>query len=110
MTTRSLPVLSTVLVCLLSFSTFGCQKGDDPAEDNLMSNVEMPFKIKDHKLRSDIKWELSIPSDTPITAEDMLKLTELDAEVSPPGFLDVLFDSPPKKPFPLWLDLNTQRT
>ena len=75
---RSIPLISIVLICVLSFSMFGCNY---LVEDNLIPDVE---------LRSEIEWELNIPNDTPITAEDMLKLTELDAEYSY-GALDSLF-------------------
>ena len=80
--TRSIPLIGIVLVCVLSFSMFGCEERDDSVEDSL---------IPDDELRSEIRASLSMDFDTTITAEDMLKLTELDADAE--GGFQALVDS-----------------
>ena len=69
--TRSIQLISILLVGILPFSMFGCGEGDD--------RVSIP----DDELRSEIKMALNIPDDTPITPGDMLKLTQLDVESTP---------------------------
>ena len=71
---RSVPVISTVLVCLLSFFMFGCGEAEDLVE------------IPDDALRTQIKQELNLREDASITKADMLRLTELHA--SRDGFDD----------------------
>ncbi len=67
---RSVPVISTVLVCLLSFSMFGCGEAEDLVE------------IPDDALHTQINRALYLPDDASITATDMLRLTKLDASQS----------------------------
>ena len=86
--TRSIRLISLVLVCLFSFSMFGCAESDDSgnlSDDsvNLSGLFDPDSLIHDAELRSKIRWELNIRLDTPITAADMLKLTKLDAEFEP---------------------------
>ncbi|MDE0400342.1 MAG: hypothetical protein OXL96_21310 [Candidatus Poribacteria bacterium] len=69
--TRRIPVLSIVLVCILSFSLFGCTEADDPVEE---------IFIPDAQLHREIRRNLNFPNDTPITVVTMRALTELNAK------------------------------
>ncbi|RKU22913.1 hypothetical protein C6500_02860 [Candidatus Poribacteria bacterium] len=78
--TSGIRLISLVLVCLLSFSMFGCGESDNSVDR--FGLFDPDSLIHDAELRSKIRWELEI-YDTPITAADMLKLTKLDAKFEP---------------------------
>ena len=79
--TKSIPLISIVLVCVLFFLMFGCGSLFD-------ENV-----IPDAKLRHEIGMILHEDGDAKITADDMLELITLDAEYH--QFWDSLADHKP---------------
>ena len=67
----SLRVLAILLAGLFVVSLIGCGQDTDDANDGDDTVINIP----DAALRAEIAKELEIPDDTPITVDDMLKLT-----------------------------------